>query len=267
MMIITLWDVHREWYKEGLELMSLLARLGQLEEVGMENVLQKDLSESFNATKHKKQVADGYANNEGKEIFKRTGKKFSFVNGTENIGLVKSKVECYNCHKRGHFARECRTLRNQENRNKENTRRVLPVETTISNALVSYDGFGQSHSKKIVLEEKGRIYVALEVVTQRKEQITGREEQSKTSLRQFDGKVDEGSLLGTHINRQVDQIGLFDIVALTKSMNYKPVVAGNQSNGNAGTKACYDACKSRMETVPGKDYILLPLWTADPPFF
>ncbi|GJR45814.1 retrovirus-related pol polyprotein from transposon TNT 1-94 [Tanacetum coccineum] len=24
--------------------------------------------------------------------------------------------------------------------------------------------------------------------------------------------------------------------------------------------------KARMETVPGKDYILLPLWTADPPF-
>ncbi|GJV42105.1 putative ribonuclease H-like domain-containing protein [Tanacetum coccineum] len=33
-----------------------------------------------------------------------------------------------------------------------------------------------------------------------------------------------------------------------------------------GTKACDDACKARMETVPGKDYILLPLWTADPPF-
>ncbi|GKG39678.1 hypothetical protein Tco_0463823, partial [Tanacetum coccineum] len=35
------------------------------------------------------------------------------------------------------------------------------------------------------------------------------------------------------------------------------------SNGNAGTKACDDACKARMETVPGKDYILLPLWPAD----
>ncbi|GJS81077.1 putative ribonuclease H-like domain-containing protein [Tanacetum coccineum] len=34
---------------------------------------------------------------------------------------------------------------------------------------------------------------------------------------------------------------LFDIDALTKSMNYKPVVAGNQSNGNVGTKACDDA--------------------------
>nr|GEY50248.1 putative reverse transcriptase, RNA-dependent DNA polymerase [Tanacetum cinerariifolium] len=56
---------------------------------------------------------------------------------------------------------------------------------------------------------------------------------------------------------------LFDIDALTKSMNYKLVIKGNQSNGNAGTKACDDAGKDRMETVPGKDYILLPLWIAD----
>ncbi|GKF61593.1 hypothetical protein Tco_0181647, partial [Tanacetum coccineum] len=58
---------------------------------------------------------------------------------------------------------------------------------------------------------------------------------------------------------------LFDIDALTKSMNYKPVVAGNQSNGNTGIKAYDDAGKARMKTVPGKDYILLPLWTADLP--
>ncbi|GJR48698.1 retrovirus-related pol polyprotein from transposon TNT 1-94 [Tanacetum coccineum] len=46
----------------------------------------------------------------------------------------------------------------------------------------------------------------------------------------------------------------------------KQDVAGNQSNGNAGTKAYDDAGKARMEKVPGKDYILLPLWTADLPF-
>ncbi|GKC89030.1 ribonuclease H-like domain-containing protein [Tanacetum coccineum] len=56
---------------------------------------------------------------------------------------------------------------------------------------------------------------------------------------------------------------LFDIDALTNSINYKPVAAGNQSNGNAGTKACNDANKSRMEIVPAKDYILLPIWHAD----
>nr|GEU63310.1 hypothetical protein [Tanacetum cinerariifolium] len=38
---------------------------------------------------------------------------------------------------------------------------------------------------------------------------------------------------------------------------------GNQSNGNAGTKGCDDAGKARMETVPGKYYILMPLWTSD----
>ncbi|GJY55443.1 putative ribonuclease H-like domain-containing protein [Tanacetum coccineum] len=59
---------------------------------------------------------------------------------------------------------------------------------------------------------------------------------------------------------------LFDIDALTKSMNYKPVIAGNQPNGNVGTKACDDASKARMEIVPGKDYILLPLWPDDPSF-
>ncbi|GJZ50567.1 ribonuclease H-like domain-containing protein [Tanacetum coccineum] len=44
------------------------------------------------------------------------------------------------------------------------------------------------------------------------------------------------------------------------------VVAGNQYNGNASTKACDDAGKARMKIVHGKDYILLPLWTVDPPF-
>ncbi|GKE10783.1 hypothetical protein Tco_1414334, partial [Tanacetum coccineum] len=35
-----------------------------------------------------------------------------------------------------------RAPRNQENRNRENTRRVIPVETTTSNALMSCDGAG-----------------------------------------------------------------------------------------------------------------------------
>ncbi|GJZ46174.1 hypothetical protein Tco_0593770 [Tanacetum coccineum] len=59
---------------------------------------------------------------------------------------------------------------------------------------------------------------------------------------------------------------LFDIVALTNSVNYKLVVAGNQSNGNASTKACNDIGKARMETISVKDYILLSVWPADPLF-
>ncbi|GKE25762.1 ribonuclease H-like domain-containing protein, partial [Tanacetum coccineum] len=76
-----------------------------------------------------------------RRFLKNTGRKLT-VNGNETIGFDKSKVECYNCHKRGHFARECRALRNQDNRNRESSRRSVPVETVTSNALISCDGLG-----------------------------------------------------------------------------------------------------------------------------
>ncbi|GKA32313.1 ribonuclease H-like domain-containing protein, partial [Tanacetum coccineum] len=74
-------------------------------------------------------------------------------------------------------------------------------------------------------------------------------------LGKFDGKADEGFFVGYLINRSGPN-WLFDIDALTNSMNYKPVIVGNQSNSNADTKACDDASKATMETVPGKDYML-----------
>ncbi|GKC62072.1 putative ribonuclease H-like domain-containing protein, partial [Tanacetum coccineum] len=79
-------------------------------------------------------------------FLKTTGTNLG-VNGTNTIGFDKTKVECYNCHKRGHFARECRALKNQDSRNRKITRRTVPVEETTSNALVSQcDGFGYDWS-------------------------------------------------------------------------------------------------------------------------
>ncbi|GKA74743.1 putative ribonuclease H-like domain-containing protein [Tanacetum coccineum] len=61
----------------------------------------------------------------------------------------------------------------------------------------------------------------------------------------------------------------FDIDALTKSMNYKPVVAGNQTNGKPGCDPFYkkkeniDAGQAGKKTVSSQEYILLPLLTSD----
>ncbi|GKA86013.1 ribonuclease H-like domain-containing protein [Tanacetum coccineum] len=69
------------------------------------------------------------------------------VNGTDTIGFDKTKVECYNCHRRGHFAKECRALSIQDNRNMDITRRTVPVEEiTDAKALVAQDGFGYDWS-------------------------------------------------------------------------------------------------------------------------
>nr|GFA33532.1 ribonuclease H-like domain-containing protein [Tanacetum cinerariifolium] len=76
---------------------------------------------------------------DSKQVLKKTRRKLT-VNGNETLDFDMSKVECYNCHKRGHFAREYRAPINQDTKHKESTRRIILVETPASVALISCDG-------------------------------------------------------------------------------------------------------------------------------
>nr|GEW18187.1 ribonuclease H-like domain-containing protein [Tanacetum cinerariifolium] len=114
-------------------------------------------------------------------------------------------------------------------------------------------------------------------------------------LGKFNGKADEGFLVRYSLNSKAFRVfksrtriveenlhirfsestpnvvgsgpyWVFDIDALTRIINYEPIVVVTQSNSFAGTKASDNAGQARKETKPVKDYILLPLWTPDLPF-
>nr|GFA36343.1 ribonuclease H-like domain-containing protein [Tanacetum cinerariifolium] len=77
------------------------------------------------------------------KFLQKTGRNLGF-NGPTSMGFDMAKVKCYNCHRKGHFARECRSPKDSKRTAvAEPQRRSVPVETSTSNALVSQcDGAG-----------------------------------------------------------------------------------------------------------------------------
>ncbi|GJS34846.1 putative ribonuclease H-like domain-containing protein [Tanacetum coccineum] len=95
-----------------------------------------------------------------KRYFQRTGKKI-FINANDIAGYDKSKVECFNYHKMGYFARECRAPRNKEGQFKyqDNTRKQGNNEDASSKAMLAIDGVGFDWSD--MAEEQVQTNIAL----------------------------------------------------------------------------------------------------------
>nr|GEU85596.1 ribonuclease H-like domain-containing protein [Tanacetum cinerariifolium] len=317
-----------------------------------------------------------------RRFLKNTGMKLNMAN-KERIGFDKTKVECFNCHKRGHFAKECKAPRNQDNMNMKPIRRTVPVEIMkklmedlLPLEVILKEGTGKGKIRTATKDETSEIFktfitgienlIDLKVkvircdnetefknrvmnqfcemnkrefsdartpqqnrVAERKNRIlieaartmladskllttlwaeavnTAYYVQNRVlvikphnktpyelflgrkpalsfmrpfrclviilntidHLGNFDGKTNEGFFVGYSTNSKAFRVfnsrtriveenlhvkfsentpsiagsgpnWLFDIDALTKSINYKPVVAGNKSIGSAGTKVC-----------------------------
>nr|GEU37091.1 retrovirus-related Pol polyprotein from transposon TNT 1-94 [Tanacetum cinerariifolium] len=320
------------------------------------------------------------------------------VNGNETTGFDKSNVECYNCYKREHFAREFRAPRNQDNKYKECSKRSVHVETSTTIASVSCDGLGgydwsDQNCKAKYSEEEPKVVKKNDDALIIKERVSDNEEedvsqpkiekkivrtsiakiefvkskqQKKTARKtvkqveqhrhmtenmsyltdyeeidegyvafrgnpkggksqenvplnlaeavntacyvqnkvlvvkphnktpyelfhgktpalsfmrpfgcpdtilntidlfgKFDGKADEGFFVRYSLNSKA--FSVFN--SRTRIVEENLHIRFSESTPNVlGTKASDNACQARKETKHVKDYILLPLWTADPPF-
>nr|GEY16437.1 putative ribonuclease H-like domain-containing protein [Tanacetum cinerariifolium] len=119
--------------------------------------------------------------------------------------------------------------------------------------------------------------------------ISGKGKIKTDSLDKFEENVDEGFLVGYSINSKAFRVfnsrtrivqetlhvnflenkpnvagsgptWLFDIDSLTRTMNYQPVIAGNQTNPSVGFQDKFDAEKAEEEV--DKQYVLFPVWSS-----
>nr|GEZ12963.1 ribonuclease H-like domain-containing protein [Tanacetum cinerariifolium] len=107
-----------------------------------------------------------------RKFLKNTGRKCT-VNGNETIGFDKSKVECYNCHKRRHFSREYKAPKNKTTRTRKDQeepclwKHLLPQLWCHVMVLVDMTG--------VIRQRKGLIMHSwlshLQVLTQRDQMI------------------------------------------------------------------------------------------------
>nr|GFC82995.1 hypothetical protein [Tanacetum cinerariifolium] len=109
------------------------------------------------------------------KFWKRIGKKIS-IQGSDMAGFDKSKVECFNCHKMGHFVRKCRAPRSQERGRKENYRQGSKADEKTPKALMAIDGVGwdwsymvnEGEDHALVADEEAPIEFALMANTESK---------------------------------------------------------------------------------------------------
>nr|GEY61662.1 putative ribonuclease H-like domain-containing protein [Tanacetum cinerariifolium] len=79
----------------------------------------------------------------------------------------------------------------------------------------------------------------------------------------FDSKADDGFFVGYSLNSKAFRVFNSKIRIVEENLH----IRFNENTPNVvGTKACNNAGQARKEKEHVKDYILLPLWTADPPF-
>nr|GEX76770.1 ribonuclease H-like domain-containing protein [Tanacetum cinerariifolium] len=133
--------------------------------------------------------------NASTNVGKKTKKKIS-IQGSDVAGFDKSKVKCFNCHKMGHFTRECRAPRSQDRGRRDNYKQGSKVEEQAPKALMAIDEVGWDWSY-MANDEENHALVA------EKEALTEFALMANTSA---ESKVFDNSLCSKHCKKNTDSL-------------------------------------------------------------
>nr|GEW02979.1 hypothetical protein [Tanacetum cinerariifolium] len=154
-------------------------------------------SANIEAASISQDIACAYiASQSNDRYWKRTEKKIT-IQGTDMVGFDKSKVECFNYHKMGHFARECRAPRSQDRGRRDNYRQGSKVEEQALKDLMEIDGVGwdlsymanKQEDHSLVADEEAPAEFALMAKTSVDSEVFDNSLCSKTCLSQVEARL------------------------------------------------------------------------------
>nr|GEV97133.1 phospholipase-like protein [Tanacetum cinerariifolium] len=195
----------------------------------------------------------------------KTGRNLR-ANGPTSMGFDMSKVECYNCHRKGHFARECRSPKDsRRNGVAELQRRIVLVETSTSNALVSQCDGVRSYDCSYQAEEEPANFALMDFSSSSSSSDT---EPVKTSIPT--ATPTPASLKSASSGKRRNRKACFvckSVDHLIKDCDYHAKKMAQPTLRNYAHRGTYKQYASLTHTHPQKHVVLTVVFTQSKPVF